>query len=125
MFVARRLAQNGLVAFSIAQKKGFEGIVAKDNSAPYEEGRSRKWLKVKAHREEEFVIGGFTPRRGSRKHFGALLLGAYHGPDLNYVGKVGTGFSEQTLAYAGTEIQAADSQKSALRRSAERGGDVA
>jgi len=98
LFVARRLAQNGLVAFSIAEKKGLEGIVAKDSSAPYEEGRSRKWLKVKAHQEEEFVIGGSTPPRGARKHFGALLLGAYRGPDLHYVGKVGTGFSEQTLA---------------------------
>jgi bifunctional non-homologous end joining protein LigD len=39
---------------------GFEGIVAKDSDSHYEEGRSKKWLKVKVHQEEEFVIGGFT-----------------------------------------------------------------
>jgi bifunctional non-homologous end joining protein LigD len=98
LLLSRRLAQNGLTAYSIAKRKGFEGIVAKDNDAPYEEGRSRKWLKVKVHQEEEFVVGGFTAPAGERKHLGALLLGAYRGKDLNFVGKVGTGFSEQTLA---------------------------
>jgi bifunctional non-homologous end joining protein LigD len=98
LLLSRRLVQNGLTAYSIAKRKGFEGIVAKDTDAPYEEGRSRKWLKVKVHQEEEFVIGGFTAPSGERKHLGALLLGAYRGKDLNFVGKVGTGFSEETLA---------------------------
>ena len=57
-----------------------------------------KWLKVKVHQEDEFVIGGYTPPRGARSHLGALLLGAYEGSALRYVGKVGTGFSEKTLA---------------------------
>ena len=35
---------------------------------------------------------------GSRQYFGALLLGAYRGKDLHYVGKVGTGFTQKTLA---------------------------
>jgi bifunctional non-homologous end joining protein LigD len=98
LLVSRRLAKNGLTAFNIAKRKGFEGIVAKDDNAPYEERRSRKWLKIKAHQEEEFVIGGFTPPEGSRQYFGALLLGAYRGKDLHYVGKVGTGFTQQTLS---------------------------
>jgi bifunctional non-homologous end joining protein LigD len=92
------LAENGLTAYSRAKRKGFEGIVAKDSDSPYEERRSRKWLKVKVHQEEEFVIGGFTAPAGARKHLGALLLGAYSGEDLTFVGKVGTGFDEQTLA---------------------------
>ena len=90
--------KDGLAAYSIAKRKGFEGIVAKDSDSPYEERRSRKWLKVKAHQEEEFVIGGFTAPEGSREYLGALLLGAYAGKDLHFVGKVGTGFTEQTLA---------------------------
>src|SRR5262249_46982418 len=49
------------------------------------------------HQEEELVIGGFTPPGGSRRHLGALLLGAYRGKDLVFVGKVGTGFTEATL----------------------------
>ena len=98
LLISRRLASNGLSAYDIAKRKGFEGIVAKDNDSPYEERRSRKWLKVKAHQEEEFVIGGFSAPEGSRQHLGALLLGAYHGKDLHFVGKVGTGFTEKTLA---------------------------
>ena len=98
LMMSRRLADNGLEAYKIAKKKGYEGLVAKDLSSPYIEGRSSKWLKVKVHQEEELVIGGFTEPEGSRRYFGALLLGAYEGGKLRYVGKVGTGFSEDTLA---------------------------
>lgn len=98
LLFSRRLAQNGLTAYSIAKRKGFEGIVAKDGNSLYEECRSRKWLKIKVHQEDEFVIGGFTAPAGARKHLGALLLGAYNGKSLSFVGKVGTGFDEQTLA---------------------------
>jgi bifunctional non-homologous end joining protein LigD len=97
LFPSRRLAGDGLKAYEAAKKKGWEGIVAKDTSAPYIEGRSTRWLKVKVHQEEEFVIVGFTPPGGSRTHFGALLLGAHRGKDLIYVGKVGTGFTDRTL----------------------------
>ena len=98
LMISRRLPDNGLEAYKIAKRKGYEGIVAKDLSAPYIEGRSTKWLKVKVHQEEEMVIGGFTKPEGSRRYFGALLLGAYEDGKLRYVGKVGTGFNEDTLA---------------------------
>jgi bifunctional non-homologous end joining protein LigD len=98
LFASRRLAENGLEAYRIARRKGFEGLVAKDNASRYEQRRSLKWQKVKVHQEEEFVVGGFTAPRGTREHLGALLLGAYDGRDLRYVGKVGTGFSSETLA---------------------------
>jgi bifunctional non-homologous end joining protein LigD len=62
------------------------------------EGRSTYWRKVKVHQEDEFVIGGLTAPSGSRRHFGALLLGAYDRRKLHFVGKVGTGFNDQTLA---------------------------
>lgn len=92
-----RLASNGLAAYKLARKKGYEGIVAKDLSSPYLESRSHFWLKVKVHQEDEFIIGGFTEPEGARKYFGALLLGAYADGKLHYVGKVGTGFDEETL----------------------------
>jgi bifunctional non-homologous end joining protein LigD len=98
LFASHRLDQNGLEAFRVAKKKGYEGMVAKDNSSPYIEGRSRKWLKCKVHQEDEFVIAGYTGPAGSRTHFGALLLGAYHRGQLQYVGKVGTGFNRKSLA---------------------------
>ncbi|HEX7251631.1 MAG TPA: non-homologous end-joining DNA ligase [Thermoanaerobaculia bacterium] len=97
LFPSRRLADEGLAAFRVAKKKGYEGLVAKDSTAPYVEGRSRRWLKVKVHQEEEFVIGGFTAPAGARSHFGALLVGAHRGADLVYAGRVGTGFTEKTL----------------------------
>jgi bifunctional non-homologous end joining protein LigD len=93
-----RVAANGLAAFKIAARRGFEGIIAKDLSSPYLESRSPQWLKVKVHQQDELVIGGFTKPEGSRKFFGALLLGAYVTGKLHYVGKVGTGFDEDMLA---------------------------
>ncbi len=95
---SHRLANNGLEAFRIAKRRGYEGLVAKDLSSPYVEARSAYWLKVKAHQEDEFVIVGFTKPAGSRLYFGALLLGAYDKGGLHYVGKVGTGFDQKNLA---------------------------
>jgi bifunctional non-homologous end joining protein LigD len=98
MVPSQRLAPNGLKAFRIAQRRGYEGVVAKDLSSQYVEARSTNWLKVKVHQEDEFVIAGYTKPAGSRQHFGALLLGAYDEGGLHYVGKVGTGFDQKTLA---------------------------
>ena len=95
---ARRLNADGLKAFAQARKAGFEGLVAKDLTSPYIPGRSSCWRKVKVHQEDEFVIAGYTAPAGARKHFGALLLGAYAGGKLRYAGKVGTGFDAKTLA---------------------------
>jgi hypothetical protein len=58
-----------------ACESGWEGLIAKQATAPYAHGRSRKWLKFKCVREQELVIGGFTDPRGSRRGFGALLVG--------------------------------------------------
>jgi bifunctional non-homologous end joining protein LigD len=98
LVASRRLATNGLEAFRVAKRHGYEGIVAKDLLSSYVEARSAKWLKVKVHQEDEFVIGGYTKPTGSRLYFGALLLGAYDRGKLCYVGKVGTGFDRTTLA---------------------------
>jgi bifunctional non-homologous end joining protein LigD len=106
LLVSARLADNGLKAYGIAKRKGFEGVLAKDESSPYVQGRSAKWLKFKVKQEDEFVIVGYTAPAGAREHFGALLLGAQEGGALKYVGKVGTGFSRQTLANLFRKFQA-------------------
>jgi bifunctional non-homologous end joining protein LigD len=98
VFVSVKLAADGFRAFETAKRKGYEGMVAKNMSAPYIEGRSTNWLKVKVHQEDEFVVVGYTAPAGSRRYFGALLLGAYDREKLHYVGKVGTGFTEESLA---------------------------
>ena len=97
VFVSHQLSANGMRAYDQAKKAGYEGLVAKDLSSPYVEHRSDKWLKVKVHQEEEFVIAGYTTPTGTRICFGALLLGAYSSGRLVFVGKVGTGFSRKTL----------------------------
>ncbi len=85
--------------FEQARQLGLEGIVAKAAGSLYEAGRrSGAWLKCRLSSEQEFVIGGFTPPEGSRRHFGALLLGYYQGRELLYAGKVGTGFDGRRLA---------------------------
>jgi bifunctional non-homologous end joining protein LigD len=79
--------------------RGWEGLVAKELDAPYQEGRrSRAWRKIKVLRQQECVVGGFTEGRGSRPHFGALIVGVWAGGALDYVGHTGTGFSERELA---------------------------
>jgi len=99
LLLARRLSTNGFDAFKAAQAKGWEGIIAKDDSSCYEPGkRSRCWLKIKCRKESEFVIGGYTAPEGRRLHFGALLVGLYDGRQLRFAGKVGTGYSAEVLA---------------------------
>jgi bifunctional non-homologous end joining protein LigD len=85
--------------FRLACAHRLEGIVAKRRDRPYRAGRSSDWLKVKCHKQDEFVVIGFTEPSGRRLGFGALLLG-YHDAEgtLRYAGRVGTGFSDRLLA---------------------------
>jgi bifunctional non-homologous end joining protein LigD len=97
---ARCLAKNGMKAFERARREHLEGLIAKCDASVYREGvRSDQWLKVKVRREDEFVIGGYTAPRGHRQGFGALLVGVFDDKGaLRYAGKVGTGYSERTIA---------------------------
>jgi bifunctional non-homologous end joining protein LigD len=76
-----------------------EGLVAKKIDSPYSGGRSADWLKVKCHREQEFVVGGaaFLPGRGTGT-FSSLLVGVKSGKGLRYVGRVGGGFDAKERA---------------------------
>ena len=112
--LSHRLAANGLAAYRLAKRSGYEGLVAKDLSSGYLGKRSRSWLKVKVHQQDEFVIVGYTSPEGARQYFGALLLGAYEHGTLHYVGKVGTGFDGKTLAALYNQFQPLISRKSPL-----------
>jgi bifunctional non-homologous end joining protein LigD len=83
-----------------SRRRGDEGILAKRLTSRYEPGRrSREWIKVKNLRTQEVVIGGWSPGQGARSGtIGSLLLGIPDGAGLSYVGKVGTGFTQQMLA---------------------------
>ncbi len=94
---SKHIVGKGKEFFALARKRGLEGVVAKRRDSTYEERRSKAWLKIKAHLEQELVIGGWTDPQGTRAGFGSLLLGAYDGGKLIYAGNVGTGFSEERL----------------------------
>ena len=97
---------DGVEYYEQACRQHWEGLIAKRAGAPYRAGRSKDWLKFKCERGQELVIGGYTDPQGSRTHFGALLLGYYDQQGrLVYAGKVGTGFSEATLASLGRSLR--------------------
>ena len=80
--------------YDAALAAGFEGIVGKRKDSVYKPGqRVSTWLKMKATRSAEFVIGGYTKGKGDREPLGALLLGYWDGNDLRYVGHVGSGLT--------------------------------
>jgi bifunctional non-homologous end joining protein LigD len=73
-----------------AQELGLEGLIGKRSGSRYEPGkRTGAWIKIKLHQEQEFVIGGYTEPEGSRKYFGALLVGFYEGKSFKFAGRVG------------------------------------
>ena len=73
--------------------------MAKKSDSLYHPGvRTQQWLKIKTHKRQEVVVGGFTKGRNSRQYFGALILGVYDGDDLLYIGHTGSGFNQKTLA---------------------------
>src|SRR6266513_2060019 len=81
------------------QRRGLEGLIGKQRNSVYEVGRrSGAWIKLKCVNEQEFVIGGYTPPGGSRKYFGAILVGYYERGKLRFAGKVGSGFTEKSLS---------------------------
>ena len=81
------------------QRRSLEGLIGKQRDSVYESGRrSGTWIKLKCVTEQEFVIGGFTPPAGARKHFGALLVGYYDKGNLHFAGKVGSGFDAKLLS---------------------------
>lgn len=103
---SRRLPRAGEKALATARARTWEGIIAKIATSPYEPGvRSRAWLKIKVRGESEFVIGGYTPPQGSRAELGALLVGLYDRGNLRFTGKVGTGYTQDTLRDLGAKLQ--------------------
>ena len=98
-------AGNGVELAALGLECDWEGIIAKRPDGRYTSGsRNPSWQKLKFTRTEEFVVGGWTAPRGSRRHFGALLLGYYadgsrrsRTAPLVFAGQVGTGFTDVEL----------------------------
>jgi bifunctional non-homologous end joining protein LigD len=97
----------GKALLQATKELGIEGIVAKKLDCPYTPGaRSSHWIKVKNVHTQDVVVGGWTPGEGGRSSsLGSLAVGVMEGDDLKYAGKVGTGFTEQTLALVKRELE--------------------
>ena len=94
--VSKVFSASGVDFFHAAEKMGLEGIIAKKSKSTYSpDVRSKEWLKIKVHKRQEVIIAGYTKNEDTAKSFSSLLLGAYDGSSLQYVGKVGTGFSSK------------------------------
>jgi bifunctional non-homologous end joining protein LigD len=95
--VSDHFLESGIDFFETAKKLGLEGIIAKKTNSVYYAGdRSKEWLKIKANKRQEMVVGGFTINDDTSKTFSSLLVGVYDGERLHYTGKIGTGFNDKT-----------------------------
>ncbi|HWR34845.1 MAG TPA: non-homologous end-joining DNA ligase [Clostridia bacterium] len=104
--ISEHFAGNGGQLFKVARERQLEGIVGKRRASCYIQKRTREWLKIKITHTQECVIAGYTDPKGSREHFGSVVLGLYD--DRNrfiHVGQAGSGFSERTHAEMWKRLQ--------------------
>jgi bifunctional non-homologous end joining protein LigD len=96
----------GRALLDATRELGIEGVLAKKLDCPYQPGaRASHWVKVKNVRSQDVVIGGWTPGEGGRgSTLGSLAVGVMEDGKLVYAGKVGTGFTESTLALVKREL---------------------
>jgi len=87
--------EGGEMVLRHACRLSLEGIVSKKRDAPYRSGRSDDWIKSKCTDRQEFIIAGYAPSTVSTKRIGSLALGYFSGGNLQYAGRVGTGFSQR------------------------------
>jgi bifunctional non-homologous end joining protein LigD len=113
VMVSPAIESEGRAVFQTARSQNLEGMVAKRLGSPYRPGkRSKDWLKVKSIYDADVVVGGWTKgERGRSGTLGALLVGAYDEGVLRYVGAVGTGFTDRSLADVLSQLQEQESER--------------
>ena len=91
---------------------GMEGLIGKRKGSRYISERSGDWIKIKCKRRQEFIILGYTESKGGEADIGALLLGVVDEiGQLNYIGKVGTGFDRKTSAMLKEKLGRIETEK--------------
>ncbi len=100
LIVPDPLPGDGPEAMEYARKKRWEGVVAKKRDSTYQPGRrSKAWIKDKVWNTQEVVIAGWREGEGGRSSgIGSLMLGIPADGGLQFVGRVGTGFTDKALA---------------------------
>ncbi|MDG6078423.1 DNA ligase D [Erythrobacter litoralis] len=76
---------------------GQEGIISKTIDGLYSGSRSKRWVKVKCTRRQEFVIIGWKKSGAKGRPFASLLMAQHENGELVYKGNVGTGFTADDL----------------------------
>ena len=95
----------GEIVLRHACRLGLEGVVSKLRDSPYRSGRGRSWVKSKCSARQEFVVAGYVPSSVSGSAIGSLVLGVFQDGALHHVGRVGTGFSNQTARQLFARLQ--------------------
>ncbi|MEZ2419031.1 DNA ligase D [Luteibacter sp. RCC_6_2] len=102
--------------FAMAMEQKLEGIISKRADGGYHAGRGDDWQKIKRLESDEFAVVGYTPAKGSRLVFGSLLLAR---PDAQggwtYVGRVGTGFTDEMLRMLGKTLAKGGTKKPTVK----------
>src|SRR5438552_441097 len=101
------VVEEGTALFEAVKQLGLEGIMAKQRDSTYLPGkRSDSWLKIKTRQTLECAIIGYTRGKGDREtSFGALHLAQANGDELKYLGKVGTGFDDDSIKAISAELE--------------------
>ena len=99
VIVPPALHGDGAEALEHAREQRWEGVIAKKRDSTYQPGRrSASWVKDKIWNTQEVVIGGWRQGEGGRSSgIGALMLGIPADGGLQFVGRVGTGFTDKAL----------------------------
>lgn len=97
--VLDHLEGHGSALFELCRSQGLEGVVAKRKDSKYRAGprRTDDWVKIKCETEDDFVIVGIWPGKGSRGELGALCVASYRDGALIFRGRVGSGLDMQML----------------------------
>ena len=96
---------DGKTFYDTVKEQGLEGMIAKLRNSPYEPGRrSKAWLKIKIRREQEVVVIGYEPGKGARAALGSLIVAVREGNEWSYVGEVGSGLDNKTIAKLKKEL---------------------
>jgi bifunctional non-homologous end joining protein LigD len=119
------ILHEGKSFFNQIKKDELEGIVAKKKDSFYSPGvRTKEWLKIKYNHSQEAIIVGYTEPKGSRQHFGSLLLAEYKGKNLKYIGHTGTGFNGKSLKDLMVKMKKLITHKSSLSPAPKANGPV-
>ena len=71
-----------------------EGVVSKRLDAPYRSGRGEAWTKAKCRGGQEVILAGWV---GEGERLRSLIAAVNRNDRLVHVGRIGTGFSRQTV----------------------------